>query len=141
METSAPELLAECLARARLHPELLSEDEKHRVFALSSFPAGRALLAAGAPRVPEFALETLRVWHDAQNIDACMRPRLQLLAAYCSSDLFAPQALWATAERIVTSRGRVDSPGIVNGCILHSLAFGGGDAPFRWITRREKLRP
>ena len=132
---NAPELLAECLARARLYPDLLSDSQQHRIFALSSFPAGRAILSRSHPRVPVFALETLRKWHEAQDLDACLRPRLQLLARYCGDSAFRSQPGWETAMRIVMSRGRVEAPHVAAGCVLHSLAFGGGDAPLRWITR------
>lgn len=135
-EVPASDLLNACLARARVHPQLLLDAEKHRVFVHSAFGAGREMLARSHLRTPLFVREALARWHAACDEGACLRARLQLLARFCETARFECPRPWGAAERIAASRGRVSPPSVAAGCVLYSLLFGGGDAPLRWVTRK-----
>jgi hypothetical protein len=135
-EVVAADLLADCLARARVHQQLLVDAEKHRIFALSAFPVGLDALARSQLRTPGFVAASLARWHAACDEGACLRARLQLLARFAEVVRFECPPAWGVAERIASSRARVHPPAVATGCVLYSLLFGGGDAPLRWITRK-----
>jgi hypothetical protein len=135
--TDPDTMLALAMGRARLHPELLSDEQAQRVFVLGAFPAGREVLGRpGRLRVPPCGQVSLARWFDALEPGASLRPQLQILARFCNSQRFRLPASWQTAERIARSRGRAEPPAVAAACVLHSLLFGSGDASLRWVTRR-----